>query len=64
MPVPEAEGSAFSPVTRTTAGEPAELMALAELQPRVDREYFVPAAIFHRMSAELGPGMRSAGARR
>jgi hypothetical protein len=35
-----------------------ELMALAELQTRVDRKYFVPAAIFHRMIAELAPTMR------
>jgi hypothetical protein len=35
-----------------------ELMALAELQTRVDRKYFVPAAIFHRMIAELAPRMR------
>jgi hypothetical protein len=35
-----------------------ELMALAELQTRVDRKYFVPAAVFHRMIAELAPGMR------
>ncbi|TWF78458.1 VTC domain-containing protein [Pseudonocardia hierapolitana] len=63
---------AFSPATRVTpaeraAGEAAamvapigleELMALAELQTRVDRKYFVPAAIFHRMIAELAPGMQ------
>jgi hypothetical protein len=35
-----------------------ELMALAELQTRVDRKYFVPAAVFHRMIAELAPRMR------
>jgi hypothetical protein len=35
-----------------------ELMELAELQTRVDRKYFVPAAIFHRMIAELAPQMR------
>jgi hypothetical protein len=35
-----------------------ELMALAELQTRVDRKYFVPAATFHRMIAELAPRMR------
>jgi hypothetical protein len=35
-----------------------ELMDLAELQTRVDRKYFVPAAIFHRMIAELAPQMR------
>jgi hypothetical protein len=30
-----------------------ELMALAELQTRVDRKYFVPAAVFHELIAEL-----------
>jgi VTC domain len=35
-----------------------ELMALAELQTRVDRKYFVPAAVFHRMIAELALRMR------
>jgi hypothetical protein len=35
-----------------------ELMALAELQTRVDRKYFVPAAVFDRMIAELAPGLR------
>jgi len=30
-----------------------ELNALAELQTRVDRKYFVPAHLFHRMIAEL-----------
>jgi hypothetical protein len=35
-----------------------ELMALAELQTRVDRKYFVPAAAYHRMIAELAPRMR------
>lgn len=60
MPVPEAVGSAFSPVTRTTAAEPAELMALAELQTRADRKVL----IFYPMIAELSPRMRGAGARR
>jgi hypothetical protein len=31
----------------------AELMALAELQTRVDRKYFVPADIFHKMIVDL-----------
>ena len=35
-----------------------ELMALAELQTRVDRKYFVPAAIFHRMIDQLATRMR------
>jgi hypothetical protein len=62
----------FPPAARVTPAERAavqaaamivpigldELMALAELQTRVDRKYFVPAAIFHRMIAELSPAMR------
>ena len=35
-----------------------ELMALAELQTRVDRKYFVPAAVFRRMIAELAGDLR------
>jgi hypothetical protein len=35
----------------------AELMALAELQTRVDRKYFVPAGLFRRMIAELAGGL-------
>jgi VTC domain len=35
-----------------------ELMALAELQTRVDRKYFVPADVFGRMIAELAGGLR------
>ena len=31
-----------------------ELNALAELQTRVDRKYFVPAEVFRRLIAELG----------
>src|SRR5437764_412649 len=35
-----------------------ELNALAELQTRVDRKYFVPADVFHRMIAQLADEMR------
>jgi len=35
-----------------------ELNALAELQTRVDRKYFVPAGIFRRLIAELADDMR------
>jgi hypothetical protein len=35
-----------------------ELMELAELQTRVDRKYFVPADVFHRMIAELRGELR------
>jgi hypothetical protein len=31
-----------------------ELLALAELQTRVDRKYFVPASVFRRLIAQLG----------
>jgi hypothetical protein len=55
------EASGGTPAERAVAGaaamvEPiglAELMALAELQTRVDRKYFVPAGIFRRMIVEL-----------
>jgi hypothetical protein len=36
----------------------AELNELAELQTRVDRKYFVPAAVFRRMIAELAGELR------
>jgi hypothetical protein len=36
----------------------AELMALAELQTRVDRKYFVPADVFSRLIAELAADLR------
>src|SRR6185312_8918761 len=35
-----------------------ELMALAELQTRVDRKYFVPADVFRRMIGELAGELR------
>jgi len=35
-----------------------ELLGLAELQTRVDRKYFVPAAVFRRMIGELAGGLR------
>ena len=35
-----------------------ELIALAELQTRVDRKYFVPAEVFRRMIAELAGELR------
>ena len=35
-----------------------ELNALAELQTRVDRKYFVPAVVFRRLIAELGDGIQ------
>jgi hypothetical protein len=35
-----------------------ELNALAELQTRVDRKYFVPAALFQRLIAELAAELR------
>ena len=35
-----------------------ELMALAELQTRVDRKYFVPAGLFRRMITELADEMQ------
>jgi VTC domain len=35
-----------------------ELNALAELQTRVDRKYFVPAGLFSRMIGELRPELR------
>jgi hypothetical protein len=35
-----------------------ELLALAELQTRVDRKYFVPAAVFRRLIAELADQLR------
>jgi VTC domain len=35
-----------------------ELMELAELQTRVDRKYFVPAALFRELIAELAPDLR------
>src|SRR3954467_15177520 len=36
----------------------AELMELAELQTRVDRKYFVPAALFRRLIARLSEELR------
>ena len=36
----------------------AELIALAELQTRVDRKYFVPAEVFQRLISELGGELR------
>jgi VTC domain len=41
-----------APITLT------ELNALAELQTRVDRKYFVPAGVFRRLIAELAEEMR------
>src|SRR4051794_34556421 len=35
-----------------------ELMDLAELQTRVDRKYFVPAAVFRKLIAELRGELR------
>ena len=36
----------------------AELNALAELQTRVDRKYFVPADVFHRSIGEIADELR------
>jgi VTC domain len=58
VPSPPAERA----VAAAAAGVPGigldELLALAELQTRVDRKYFVPAEVFQRVIAELGEGLK------
>ena len=60
-PRPSGRGPAATPAEGAVAAAAAtvepigldELMALAELQTRVDRKYFVPADVFHRSIGEL-----------
>ena len=54
-PAERAVGDAAATVDPITLDE---LMALAELQTRVDRKYFVPAAAFRRLVAELAGDVR------
>jgi VTC domain-containing protein len=52
-PVTPAEGAVATAAARVDPIGLDELMALAELQTRVDRKYFVPAEVFRRLIGEL-----------
>ena len=58
MPSPPAERAVAASAAGVAGISLDEMNALAELQTRVDRKYFVPADVFRRLIAELGDGMK------